>query len=188
MTTAFDVFQTFHAIKLHFSLDKYDFFKYKGKLKNITEESFESNKHKFYFELIASNYEHDYRDYILSLIFHYGPKIWTGDLISVQNKTIYRDWKERTDIDNLVTVLDMELDHRGKLGVHSPLFSTLLRKDISLEQFMLVILQRKLLETYDRIYEDDPVWVEHSFLIHKYMPFIEGKLVESHNVWSNYGY
>ena len=50
---AFKIYKFYVAIKRHFNDDKYDFFKYRGKLR-LNESSFENRKDKYLFTKLAS--------------------------------------------------------------------------------------------------------------------------------------
>ena len=53
--TGYEAFGLYESLKLHFSKDSYDFFKYNGKT-NISVTSFENRKDKYHFYKLSRKY------------------------------------------------------------------------------------------------------------------------------------
>lgn len=67
-------------MKLHFSSDNYDYFKYNGK-SNVSIGAFEHRKDKYYFyKLSRRNEVEDYTQFLVSN-FVENNKVWSGDLL-----------------------------------------------------------------------------------------------------------
>lgn len=78
--TGYEAFSIYNALKLHFSSDTYDYFKYHGK-SNISIESFEKRKDKYHFYKLSRR--NDAEDYVQFLVSNFleNDKCWAGDLL-----------------------------------------------------------------------------------------------------------
>ena len=53
--TGYEAFGIYQALKLHFTTDSYDFFKYNGKT-NVSVNAFENRKDKYHFYKLSRKY------------------------------------------------------------------------------------------------------------------------------------
>jgi hypothetical protein len=92
--TGYEAFSLYNSLKLHFSSDSYDFFKYHGK-SNISIESFEKRKDKYHFYKLSRR--QDDNDYVQFLVSNFleNESCWAGDLL--QEDAIVR-YKERMKV------------------------------------------------------------------------------------------
>ena len=65
--TGYETYILFNALKLHFTTEKFDFFKYNGKVKT-TIEQFENRKDKYHFYKLSR--KHEKRDDMLQYIVY----------------------------------------------------------------------------------------------------------------------
>jgi hypothetical protein len=90
MITGYEAFGIFQALKLHFTSDSYDFFKYNGKSK-VSVDAFENRKDKYHFYKLSRRLTN--RDELIMFIvanFVQNENIWVGDLLTEESETIYR--------------------------------------------------------------------------------------------------
>jgi len=90
MITGYEAFGIFQALKLHFTSDTYDFFKYNGKSK-VSVDAFENRKDKYHFYKLSRRLTN--RDDLIMFIvanFVQNENIWVGDLLTEESETIYR--------------------------------------------------------------------------------------------------
>jgi len=74
--TAFEAYQLYLALKLHFSSDKYDFFQYKGKVK-ASQEAFEkNNRQKAIFHKLSSMFPANRLRLLFATNLFNDPKAW----------------------------------------------------------------------------------------------------------------
>jgi hypothetical protein len=76
--TGYAAFALYNALKLHFTSDSYDFFKYHGKT-NISKDSFLRRKDKYTFYKLSRKYSLDELKYFYVSNFLDGDK-WVGDM------------------------------------------------------------------------------------------------------------
>ena len=96
--TGYEAFTIYNALKLHFTSESYDYFKYRGKSRT-TIDSFEKRKDKYYFyKLSRQQNEEDYIQFLVSNFLE-NPNLWVGEL--VQEESIVRYKKRMAVIQSL---------------------------------------------------------------------------------------
>ena len=178
--TEFEAYKQFLGLKLHFTTDHYDYFKYKGK-HNATPESFDKRTDKRFFKrLVRKN---------IDIVDYYVANLTAGkEWISEFDDKIWKEWSSRSqsieyhfinDAENLLT-LEPEFDIIFKCdkGNHPKLLKSYLSKKITLET--LVILERLLRyrKRFDKEIIETYVWPNISRRIRKADPFIEADIVK----------
>jgi hypothetical protein len=88
--TGYEAFVLYQSIKLHFTTDSYDFFKYGGKSR-ISIDAFENRKDKYHFYKLSRRLTNR-DDLIMFLVANFvnNDNIWIGDLLTEESETIYR--------------------------------------------------------------------------------------------------
>lgn len=79
--TGYEAFSLYESIKLHFTKDNYDFFKYNGK-SNISITTFENRKDKYHFYKLSRKFNKK-EDLIPFLVANFVERetLWVGDLL-----------------------------------------------------------------------------------------------------------
>ncbi len=89
--TGYEAFGLYESLKLHFTKDSYDFFKYNGKT-NISITVFENRKDKYHFYKLSRKYSN--RDELISFIVAnllVKDNLWVGDLLTEDAEVNYRN-------------------------------------------------------------------------------------------------
>ena len=175
-----DAYRCYLSMKNHFTKDKYDYHKYRGKVR-ATNESFYKRKDRFWFEKLARNKsDQEVIDFFVSnFISCTDPsKLWIGEMIK-EGEDRYTEWKKRNQ--SLSYIFKEESEHlfeNQKVDEifdcskgHPPVLKKFLNGTISIET--LVIYDRIFLfgNTFDKKLLD-PVWESVSMRIKKYSPFL----------------
>ena len=176
-----DAYRCYLSMKNHFTKDKYDYHKYRGKVR-ATNEAFYKRKDRFWFEKLARNKsDQEVVDFFVSnFITCTDPsKLWIGELIK-DGESRYVEWKKRNQ--SLSYIFKEETESVFSSGNfdsmfaidgtrHPQILKEYLRKNISIET--LVILNQILgfRENFDS-HLKDPVWETVSMRIKKYSPFL----------------
>lgn len=87
---AFDAFQMFQAVKLHFS-GNYDYFKYQGRV-NTKRDTFESRNDKYHFHKLSKK---DDLEFFLAVNLYHNPKVWVGELFTEECDKRYKEALKR---------------------------------------------------------------------------------------------
>ena len=78
--TGFEAYALWNALKLHFTSDSYDYFKYNGKT-NVSKQSFTTNKSKYQFYKLSRKYGIDELKQFYVANFIEGKGDWIGELL-----------------------------------------------------------------------------------------------------------
>lgn len=173
----YEVYNKFLALKQHFTLDKYDYFKYKGKVRG-TFDSFKTRRDRYYYNKLYDVM--DYEDIIIANMVK-NPKVWIGELLDDNTGLqVYREWKNRTD--GLTYHFKNDLKHLNEnfqenfrvINRQAPLVVKLaLQKKISLETLSILL---DITNTYDYIMDNiDDVIIALPMVkkAKKYLPFLK---------------
>ena len=178
--TDFEAYRQFLALKLHFTSEHYDYFKYNGK-HNATMASFEKRTDKRFFKKLVRKNINITEYYVANLV---NGKEW----ISQFEDSVWKDWLSRSQsIEyNFINEAEKLLTSAGNFdiifncdeGTHPKLLKAYLAKKISLET--LVILDRlvRYRKVFDREIDESYIWPKVSMLIQKYEPFVKVNIVK----------
>ena len=145
---AFDVYRSYLALRLHFTTDKYDAIKQKGRVR-ATKQSFFKRNDLINIRKIAENYsEKEVVDFLVAN-FVSGDR-W-GGVFDTEAKHNYLDWKRRmeamsytfkNDIDKLIfdcEKLNIKFDNVFYSGTKQPIIlKRYLGKHISMETLVIL--------------------------------------------------
>jgi hypothetical protein len=88
--SGFDAFKLYQALHFHFTDPKYDFFRYKGSVKNCTPERFEIRRDKYFFHRLAKHYPNvDELTFFLASNFFAQKIDWVRDVTSDQAEDVH---------------------------------------------------------------------------------------------------
>ena len=68
--TGYEVYKTYLALRMHFTNEKYDYQKYRGKV-TASEKSFEERRDRYFFKKLATKYsDNELMDYFVANFLH----------------------------------------------------------------------------------------------------------------------
>jgi len=181
MTTAFETYQIYNAIKLHFTSDSYDYFKYQGKSR-VSIASFEKRRDKYQFKKWANKFanKEDLIEFFVANFVH--GDTWIGNL----TEDYYREWLRKKeslsyifqqDVDNLCEC-NKRLGRRFAWyfrvtdGQHPALLRKLFRGGICIETFIILNEILHFFPKWDERVEEDIIWPKMHKLCDKYKGFL----------------
>ena len=172
------------ALKLHFTTD-YDYFRYGGKTRAMTNESFEKRKDTFFFRKIERRYnDQELTDFFVSNFVDNNKTKWIGELSNVNAEKTYANWKKRIqslsymfEQDLLIAKEKLRTANPAELwepvaGGHPEILKLYLGKKISIETLVASNVVLNYLPKWDREIKDSIIWPDVSKSIRKYSPFI----------------
>ena len=179
--TGFEVYKMYLALKQHFTKEKYDYHKYRCKVR-ASEDAFEQRHDRYFFKKLATKYSNqEIVDYFVAN-FVSDPKGY----IKSFNDDVYKTWKINQESfsykfkEDVYSLLD-EYDYPYqdyfdrvfsiKQGSHPKLLKSYLAGDISLETLVVFETCLGFVKDFDRVLTD-PIWKEVRMKIIKYQPFI----------------
>jgi len=180
---AFDVYRSYLALRLHFTTDKYDAIKQRGRVR-ATKQSFFKRNDLLSIRKIADTFsEKEVVDFLVAN-FVSGDR-W-GGVFNSEAKSNYNDWKRRiesmtytftNDIDKLVFEIEKRQINFNDIFVngnnHPILLKMYLRRDISMETMVILNDINNYVDILDKNLDNDIIWPDVSRLIKKYSPFLD---------------
>ena len=179
----FSVYKMYIALKLHFTTDKYDVVKQRGKVK-ASRQAFAKRTDLFSIRKISKNYSDEEVANFLVANFVSGDR-W-GGMFDIDAGERYQLWKKK--IESLSYNFSQELDalieeiedknlklseiFSVQSGQHPYIIKAFLRKTISIETLVILEKLNKYVEVFDKEITDSVVWPDISRLIKKYKPFL----------------
>ena len=180
--TGYELYCKYQAIKLHFTSESYDYFKYHGKTRT-SEEGFEGRKDKHQWHRLARNVKDDeVVGFLVSNLMN-NPRCWTMDLLTNDAKEKYRVWRKRyesltyqfsQDFDKILSNISdpkdiFKIPEDGSFPV---IWTMMNQSDISIETIIILNKITGVLKAWDTKFSSDYLYQKKSFLIKKYEPFL----------------
>lgn len=179
---AFRAYRYYLALKMHFTTDRYDVIKHKGRIK-ASRESF--MKHEYMYQKLAKQYPDNEIVNFLVSNFVSGNQ-WGGVFDSQSNET-YLKWKKRiesltytfkSDLQTILMDLNLNVFDENQIFLvqknqHPYIIRAYMSKKISLETLVILNKLFKFCDNFDNQIEENFVWPDISRLIKKYSPFVK---------------
>ena len=191
MYGGFDVYKTYLAVKLHFTTDTYDYYKYGGKV-NTELDTFTKRKDRYFFHKLSTRYaETDILDFFVAN-FLSDSKRWIGNLLANDGKDVYLDYKKRKeafayhfkqDCGNIasdfsrrnISFDDGFIPIRGQ---HPRLLRLLIQRKISYQTTIVLNHYLGFTKNWDKEITEKIVWPEISLKVTRLKPFINFNATE----------
>jgi hypothetical protein len=183
--TGFAAYALWNALKLHFTSDSYDYFKYNGKT-NVSKSTFSTNKSKYHFYKLSRKYSlEELKDFYVAN-FIQGKGDWVGDLLQDGGEN-YTKWQKtqqsltytfENDIMYMFDSVDgaefWHIDDYFKPidGGWPMLITKMMHDKIKLETVCILIDIFDCMPRWEKQITEDIVWPTHRRIIKKYTPFI----------------
>lgn len=180
--SGFSAFALYNAVKLHFTSDSYDFFKYGGKT-NVSKSNFATRKDKYSFYKLSRKYNlQDLRDFYVAN-FLVKNISWIGDIANEEGESNYRQWQKTNQSltykfkDDIIYVLDETNGNPNESlkvvdGQHPNLLRYVMAHDVNLETLVVLNDIMNFLPMWDKKIADTIVWPDWKRKIEKYTPFL----------------
>jgi hypothetical protein len=162
------------ALKLHFTTDSYDFFKYQGKLK--TKVDYTKRRDKYQIQKISK--QQDPQGLILATLVD-KPTIWIGDIITDKGLKVYKDWLKRRESLSYVFAEDVKRlsdnfnsNFQVRDNQHPYALRQFLGERICLETLVIINSIVNYYPHWELALDGDIVWKTMRLKIPKYRPFL----------------
>lgn len=173
----FDAYCLYVSLKSHFNNKNYDFFKYSGKIKSATPESFKKRKDGIFFMKLAKH--PNPQDFLVANMV-VSENNWIGNLAySEEAEKTYREWAKRKQSFSYVFEQDLKKlnedfnsNFKVENNTHPPILKLYLGKKICLETLVVLMEITGVKHVLDQKMKDDPIWDKVSMKIKKYSPFV----------------
>jgi len=175
--TPAQAYEKYLALKWHFTTEKYDYFKYQGKIKKNILDTLESKPYKYSFFKLAK--KDNVEGFLISNMLS-NPNVWIGELVNNKKYTeIYENWKKRKEsltyeFTKDLEQLDPDLYTNLKVvdGEHPILLKLILREKISLETFTIITHLCNISNYWNKQIKDKIIYPSIKLKVQKYYKFI----------------
>jgi hypothetical protein len=180
--TGYEAFALYNSLKIHFTQKSYDYFKYNGK-SNISVQTFELRKDKYYFYKLSRKYSREEFVKFLVSNFIIDNKIWVGKLLEEDAESIYKLFLMSHQslsyiFDNDCRELFIEYSNPNDIlkvedGEYPILLTKTLRKETQFETLCILNDMLGFFPMWSRKIDDTIRWPEVCLTASKYTPFID---------------
>ncbi len=167
----YETYQQYLALKNHFTLDKFDFFRYKGKV-NAPISAYNARSDLYHFERLSK-----ISDISKVMLAHVSdnPAIWIGEIS--EKSDVFRQWQKRQSslqysFQEHLKLIDMPSAIQTE-GPHPELLKKYLRHEISKETMIILNSIICYVPYWDTRIHDDLVWPKIKFDLKKYSSFLK---------------
>lgn len=188
MMNGYEAFGLYHALKLHFTQESYDYFKYNGKT-NISLSSFENRKDRWHFVKLSKKFTNK-DDLVFFLVSNFlnDSSAWIGSLLQEEADDVYKkrlkvvqslSYTFENDCKNLfngvengnslVTIKD---------GEHPILLKKTLQKTTEIETFCILAKILGFLPMWKKKITDTIIWPDFYLKTTKYSCFLPQDVVK----------
>jgi hypothetical protein len=185
--TGYEAFGIYQSLKLHFTQESYDFFKYNGKT-NVSVNAFENRKDKYHFYKLSRKYtnKEDLTDFIVANLL-VSDRLWVGDLLSEDADVRYKSRQKVLQSLSYVFENDCRTLFEGRnandiLKVDDGDYPVLLRKalrhEISIETICLLNKIINFIPKWDKQISDTIRWPDYRKKLIKYASFLPQDIVK----------
>jgi len=179
--TGFAAYALYNALKLHFTSNSYDYFKYHGKT-SVSKNTFSTKKERFSFYKLSRKYSiEELKNFYVSN-FIVGKGNWARELLTPEAEDNYKRWQKITQSltytfeNDIMLLLDKVKTPNELLSVSSGDYPMLLKatmqEDISLETLVILNDIMKFFVMWNEKIEDDIIWPNFRMKCEKYSPFL----------------
>ena len=175
-----EVYRMYLSLKLHFTTDSFDYFKY-GNAAKASQQSFDSRRDKFFFVKLSRTFKEDeLREFFVANMI-VEDKVYPATLVREGAKNYQEYIKRRQSLayrfkEDVITLHDIsqKFDNLFRIdGVHPPLLKAHLGGKITLETLAIFNKIFDYVGNFDKIIKEDIVWKPLRNRVVKYEPFID---------------
>ena len=175
--SGYESFCVYNALKLHFSSESYEYFKYHGKT-NVTKDTFMKRKDKYTFHKLSRKYSLDeFKNYILSNII-YGKAGWIGEMTEDSymrwqkiNQSLTYVWKN-----DIIYLMDQVASPTElitvKNGEYPKLLTETMQENIAFETLVIMDDLLGFFDMWSKKISDDIIWPNIRIKALKYKCFL----------------
>ena len=179
--SGFSAFAMFNALKIHFTSDSYDYFRYHGK-SNVTTDNFSNRKDKYSFYKLSRKYRlEDLKNFYVANLLEKDVN-WIGDINNLEGEETYKKWQKRNQSltyrfeQDIIELLSLTDSPNEMLMVDDGQYPLLLKKvlqnTVCVETMVILNDIMNFFPMWDKKISDTVVWPTLKRRYVKYTPFI----------------
>jgi hypothetical protein len=188
--SGFSAFALYNAIKLHFTSDSYDFFKYNGKT-NVSKQTFTTRKDKYSFYKLSRKYNNQDLQQFYIANFLEKDIHWVGEIANQEGEDNYRKWQTRNQrltyqFEQDIMYLFNKYEPKDLISVVDDFYPRLLEEtmqgNIMLETLVIMNDVMGFFPMWAKKIKDDIIWPSWKRKVEKYTPFVQYDKVKFKNI------
>ena len=176
--TGFAAFALYNALKLHFTSNSYDYFKYNGKT-NVSQDAFLKRKDKYTFYKLSRKYQLEELKNFYVANFLQGDK-WVGDMNTAEGEEVFTKWQKiqqsltYTFENDIIYLLDKyKPKEMFEVSDNYPnLLKELMEDNIHIETVVYMDMMMGFVNVWKKEITEDIIWPNWELKLRKYQPFI----------------
>ena len=179
--TGYETFELYQALKLHFTQESYDYFKYNGKT-NISVTSFENRKDKYHFYKLSRKFtvKEELIDFLVANLVE-DNNIWVGNLLQEDADNRYLKYKKvlqslsytfENDCRDLFDGVEDPNSIIKTNGDYPVLLTKALRKEIHIETLVLLNNVLGFVPMWSKKITDTIHWPNYRMKVMKFTSFL----------------
>ena len=191
MYGGFDVYNTYLAVKLHFTSDTYDYYKYDGKV-NAKLDTFTKRKDRYFFHKLSTRYGQDNILDFFVANFLTDSKRWIGNLLQNDGRDVYLDFKKRKEafayhFRQDCGTISSDFSRRSLSfndgfsvpnGQHPRMLRLLIQRKVSYQTAVVLNHFLNFTKNWDKEITEKVVWPEISLKVTRVKPFVNFNATE----------
>jgi hypothetical protein len=180
--TPYEVFEIYHSLKLHFTQESFDFYKYNGKSR-ISLDAFDKRKDKWHFAKLSRKFNN--KDELINFLvsnFLEDDKTWVGSLLEPNADILYQQRKKVLQSLSYFFENDCRLLFEGmndpneiirvKNGDHPILLRKTMQKVTQTETLCILASLLKFFPMWKEKIQDTIIWPNFYMKVLKYSAFL----------------
>lgn len=196
MTTldSWQVYRYYLALKLHFTTERYDITKQKGRVR-ASKASFEKRRDTFFIKKLAAKLKD--KDVINFLIANFVAGNKWGGIFDSSAENNYKEWQRKIEsisyqFNSDLEYLELELEKQKKefayifeteKNQHPLLLQAYLGNKIAIETLIILDDIFSFINKFEKDLAGDIIWAEVSLLCRKYKPFFRYDKRKLHGIF-----
>lgn len=171
--TPFDTYKMYIALKQHFTLERYDYFRYNGMVR-VSLDSFLSRQDKYYFDKLSRHAE---PQGLMISNFSRSNNYWVGDLLKEESETTFKKWlayNNSLSYNFKNEISRLPIIESCKVGKDdTPLLMKEFRRGhVSIETMIILDRFLGIFKSWDSKIQDTILWPDMKRKCLKYKPFM----------------
>jgi len=167
-------------LKLHFTSEKYDYFKYLGKSR-VSIDTFEKRKDKYFFHKLSRRYNKDELINFLVANFMKNHNVWIGSLLEDSADVLYKEqmgvqqslgYIFRDECSKTFSMCENPNDILRTDGQYPQLLSNTLQGEIHVETLVILNDLLGFFSMWNQKIQDSIRWPDFRLTCLKYRPFL----------------
>jgi len=173
--SGYEIYCLYLALKQHFTVDSYNFFKYNGKTKNVSKESFLARRDRFQFEKLARKCDNPMIHIMVNFL---QDKTWIGDMLDDEAFDATKRYVKK--VQSMSYIFKNELEQYDNLKTlfktedngYPMILNEYMRGDVTFETVIILDTFVGFMAKFDAKLKDDYLWSKFSFKARKFAPFL----------------